>query len=144
MVFSIVDDHPDLCYGVLGRLPRENSSFAAGVMAATVGELLARDAAETRRSDVVLLDLQLKDGSAPAQNIARLKAAEYPVVIYTDEGRPERLLGTLGNYEVQEVIDGFEADWHRHHFDPGQGAHMIWAVGNARERIARLIDGAKP
>jgi AmiR/NasT family two-component response regulator len=53
-------------------------------MAATVGELLARDAAETRRSDVVLLDLQLKDGSAPAQNIARLKAAEYPVVIYTD------------------------------------------------------------
>jgi two-component system, NarL family, nitrate/nitrite response regulator NarL len=96
VVFSIVDDHPDLCYGVLGRLPRENSSFAAGVMAATVGELLARDATETRRSDVVLLDLQLKDGSAPAQNIARLKAAEYPVVIYTDEGRPERLLGTLG------------------------------------------------
>jgi len=46
-------------------------------------------------------------------------------------------------HEVQEVIDGFEADWHRHHFDPGEGAHMIWAVGNARERIARLIDGAK-
>jgi DNA-binding NarL/FixJ family response regulator len=96
VVFSIVDDHPDLCYGVLGRLPREYSSFAAGVMAATVGEFLAQDATEARRSDVVLLDLQLKDGSAPAQNIARLKAAEYPVVIYTDEGRPERLLGTLG------------------------------------------------
>jgi cardiolipin synthase A/B len=46
-------------------------------------------------------------------------------------------------HEVQEVIDGFEADWHRHHFEPGEGAHMIWAVGNARERIARLIDGAK-
>ena len=46
-------------------------------------------------------------------------------------------------HEVQEVIDGFEADWHRHHFDPGEDAHMIWAVGNARERIARLIDGAK-
>jgi cardiolipin synthase len=46
-------------------------------------------------------------------------------------------------HEVKEVIEGFEADWHRQHFDPGEGAHMIWAVGNARERIARLIDGAK-
>ena len=67
VVFSIVDDHANLCYGVLGRLPQENSSFAAGVMAATVGEFLALDAAETRRSDVVLLDLRLRDGSAPAQ-----------------------------------------------------------------------------
>jgi cardiolipin synthase len=46
-------------------------------------------------------------------------------------------------HEVQEIIDGFEADWHRHPFDPGEGAHLIWAVGNARERIARLIDAAK-
>ena len=46
-------------------------------------------------------------------------------------------------HEVEEVMDGFEADWHRHHFDPGEGAHMIWAVGNARERIAGCIDGAK-
>jgi two-component system, NarL family, nitrate/nitrite response regulator NarL len=96
VVFSIVDDHPDLCYGVLSRLPQTNSSFAAGVMAATVEEFLALDAAEARRSDVVLLDLRLKDGSALAQNIARLKAAGYPVVIYTGEERPERLLGTLG------------------------------------------------
>jgi len=97
VVFSIVDDHPDLCYGVLSRLPQENASFVAGVMAATVGEFLALDAAETRRSDVVLLDLRLRDGSAPAQNIARLKATGYPVVIYTDEERPERLIGTLGS-----------------------------------------------
>jgi two-component system, NarL family, nitrate/nitrite response regulator NarL len=96
VVFSIVDDHPDLCYGVLGRLPQENSSFVAGVMAATVGEFLVLDADEPCPSDVVLLDLRLRDGSAPAQNIARLKAAAYPVVIYTDEERPERLIGTLG------------------------------------------------
>lgn len=96
VVFSIVDDHPDLCYGVLARLPQENSSVAAGVMAATVGEFLALDGAGTRHSDVVLLDLRLRDGSAPVQNIARLKAGGYPVVIYTDEERPERLIGTLG------------------------------------------------
>jgi DNA-binding NarL/FixJ family response regulator len=96
VVVSIIDDHPDLCYGVLARLPRANSSFAAGVMAATVPEFLAVDAGAARRSDVVLLDLTLKDGSSPADNVARLKDAGYPVVIYTGEERPERLQGTLG------------------------------------------------
>jgi DNA-binding NarL/FixJ family response regulator len=96
VVVSIVDDHPDLCYGVLARLPRANSSFAAGVMAATVAEFLALEAEAPRRSDVVLLDLTLKDGSFPADNVARLKNDGYPVVIYTGEERPERLQGTLG------------------------------------------------
>jgi DNA-binding NarL/FixJ family response regulator len=96
VVVSIVDDHPDLCYGVLARLPQANSSFAAGVMAATVPEFLELDAEAARRSDVVLLDLTLKDGSSPADNVARLKDVGYPVVIYTGEERPERLQGTLG------------------------------------------------
>ena len=96
VVVSIVDDHPDLCYGILARLPRANSSFAAGVMAATVAEFLALDAAAARRSDVVLLDLTLEDGSSPADNVARLKDHEYPVVIYTGEEQPERLQDTLG------------------------------------------------
>lgn len=93
---SIVDDHPDLCYGVLTRLPQANSSFSGGVMAASVPEFLALDAAAAHRSDVVLLDLTLKDGSSPAQNVARLRDGRYPVVIYTGEERPERLQGTLG------------------------------------------------
>lgn len=96
VVVSIVDDHPDLCHGVLARLPQENSSFAAGVMAATVAEFLVLEAAAARRSNVVLLDLTLKDGSSPAENVARLKDGGYPVVIYTGEERPERLQGTLG------------------------------------------------
>jgi DNA-binding NarL/FixJ family response regulator len=95
VVVSIIDDHPDLCYGVLARLPQENSSFAGGVMAATVPEFLALDAEAARRSDVVLLDLNLKDESSPPDNVARLKDAGYPVVIYTGEERPERLQGTL-------------------------------------------------
>jgi DNA-binding NarL/FixJ family response regulator len=96
VVISIVDDHPDLCYGVLARLALTNSSFAAGVMAAAVAEFLAVDAEAAHRSDVVLLDLTLKDGSSPADNVASLKGAGYPVVIYTGEERPERLQGTLG------------------------------------------------
>ena len=96
VVVSIIDDHPDLCHGVLTRLPRANSSFAAGVMAASVQEFLVLDVTAARLSDVVLLDLTLKDGSSPAENVARLKDCGYPVVIYTGEERPERLLGTLG------------------------------------------------
>jgi two-component system, NarL family, nitrate/nitrite response regulator NarL len=96
LVVSIIDDHPDLCHGVLARLPQANSMFAAGVMAASVPEFLALDAAAADWSDVVLLDLTLKDGSSPADNVARLKDHGYPVVIYTGEERPERLQGTLG------------------------------------------------
>jgi DNA-binding NarL/FixJ family response regulator len=81
---------------VLSRLPQANSSFAAGVQAATVSEFLALDAAAPRRSDVVLLDVTLEDGASPAQNVAQLKASEYAVVIYTGEPRPERLQCTLG------------------------------------------------
>src|SRR5690349_24173599 len=80
VVVSIIDDHPDLCYGVLARLPQTNSSFAAGIMTASVPEFLALDGAATRRSDVVLLDLTLKDGSSPAENVTRLKDHKYPVV----------------------------------------------------------------
>jgi DNA-binding NarL/FixJ family response regulator len=96
VVVSIIDDHPDLCYGVLARLPQANSSFAAGVMAATVADFLTLDVEAARRSDVVLLDLTLKDESAPPGNVAQLKDAGYPVVIFTGEERPERLQGTLG------------------------------------------------
>ncbi|MFZ3216593.1 MAG: phospholipase D-like domain-containing protein [Candidatus Acidiferrales bacterium] len=45
--------------------------------------------------------------------------------------------------EVGEIVDCFEADWHRQRFDPGRDARLIWCVGNARERIAEFIDGAK-
>ncbi|MGH9746035.1 MAG: phospholipase D-like domain-containing protein [Candidatus Acidiferrales bacterium] len=45
--------------------------------------------------------------------------------------------------EVEEVIACFEADWHRHHFEPGDHPTLIWCVGNARERIAKFIDRAE-
>ncbi len=50
---------------------------------------------------------------------------------------------TSHKHEVDEVIAGFEADWHRKDFDPGADAHLIWCRGNGRDRIARFIDGAK-
>jgi phosphatidylserine/phosphatidylglycerophosphate/cardiolipin synthase-like enzyme len=46
-------------------------------------------------------------------------------------------------HEVSEIIDCFEADWARQAFDSGDHSHMIWCVGNARQRIANFIDDAK-
>jgi cardiolipin synthase A/B len=50
---------------------------------------------------------------------------------------------TAHKHEVDEIVAGFEADWHREDFDPGPDAHLIWCKGNGRNRIARLIDGAE-
>lgn len=47
------------------------------------------------------------------------------------------------SHEVNEIIDCFEADWHRKTFDPGANAHLIWCCGNGRDRIAEFIDQAK-
>ena len=45
--------------------------------------------------------------------------------------------------EVEEIEACFEADWRREPFDSGEAAHLIWCKGNARDRIAELIDSAK-
>jgi phosphatidylserine/phosphatidylglycerophosphate/cardiolipin synthase-like enzyme len=43
-------------------------------------------------------------------------------------------------HEVNEIMQCFEADWARQPFEPGENSHMIWCVGNARQRIAHFID----
>jgi cardiolipin synthase A/B len=45
--------------------------------------------------------------------------------------------------EVEEILEGFEADWQRQSFDGRPDSHLIWCKGNGRERIARFIDEAK-
>ena len=46
-------------------------------------------------------------------------------------------------HEVAEIVECFEADWHRKPFKGGEHSHLIWCCGNGRERIAQFIDGAK-
>jgi phosphatidylserine/phosphatidylglycerophosphate/cardiolipin synthase-like enzyme len=50
---------------------------------------------------------------------------------------------TLHDDEVKEIIDCFEADWHRKKFDLGDQALLIWCNYNGRDRIAEFIDRAK-
>jgi cardiolipin synthase len=50
---------------------------------------------------------------------------------------------TSKGHEVAEVIECFDADWDRKKFAPGDHSHLIWCVGNGRQRIGQLIDSAK-
>jgi cardiolipin synthase A/B len=43
-------------------------------------------------------------------------------------------------HEVEEIINGFEADWSRQDF---ASQHLIWCRGNGRERITQFINQAK-
>ena len=52
-------------------------------------------------------------------------------------------LVTSHSHEVDEIVECFEADWARKPFEPVKDCHMIWCVGNARERIAQFIDNAQ-
>ncbi len=45
--------------------------------------------------------------------------------------------------EVKEIVTCFDADWDRETFNPGEHSHMIWCIGNGRQRIGQFIDEAK-
>jgi phosphatidylserine/phosphatidylglycerophosphate/cardiolipin synthase-like enzyme len=45
--------------------------------------------------------------------------------------------------DVTEIVDGFEADWHRESFSPQKHSHLIWCPGLGRDRICDFIDQAK-
>jgi cardiolipin synthase len=50
---------------------------------------------------------------------------------------------TTRRHDVAEIIECFEADWHRHVFDPHHKSHLVWCPGPGRGRICELIDGAR-
>ncbi|MEG9436842.1 phospholipase [Edaphobacter sp. HDX4] len=50
---------------------------------------------------------------------------------------------TLHKHEVEEVIECFDADWNRTEFTSGEHSHLIWCIGNGRQRLCELIDSAK-
>lgn len=50
---------------------------------------------------------------------------------------------TSAHHEVAEIMECFDADWARQPFTPGDNSHLIWCVGNGRQRIGQFIDEAK-
>ncbi len=50
---------------------------------------------------------------------------------------------TTRSHDVAEIIECFEADWHRHTFDPHHTSHLVWCPGPGRDRICQFIDSAR-
>jgi phosphatidylserine/phosphatidylglycerophosphate/cardiolipin synthase-like enzyme len=46
-------------------------------------------------------------------------------------------------HEVNEVVECFDADWERQKFESGDSSHLIWCIGNGRQRIGQFIDEAR-
>src|SRR5580704_8444571 len=49
---------------------------------------------------------------------------------------------TSHKHEVAEIAQCFDADWKRDKFDAGDKSHLIWCIGNGRQRLGQLIDSA--
>ncbi|HWF86643.1 MAG TPA: phospholipase D-like domain-containing protein, partial [Vicinamibacterales bacterium] len=50
---------------------------------------------------------------------------------------------TTRSHDVAEIIECFEADWHRDTFDPHHTSHLVWCPGPGRDRICQFIDSAR-
>jgi len=50
---------------------------------------------------------------------------------------------TTRPHDVSEIVECFEADWHRHHFAPGAESQLVWCPGPGRDRICEFIDAAR-
>lgn len=77
---AVIDDHEAIRLGVAAALSGSSAGRIAVVSEdATVDAFLARGL----RADVVLLDLQLADGTDPRENTEDLIAAGYTVLVYS-------------------------------------------------------------
>jgi phosphatidylserine/phosphatidylglycerophosphate/cardiolipin synthase-like enzyme len=50
---------------------------------------------------------------------------------------------TKRSHDVEEVVECFEADWHRQAFAPRSKSHLVWCPGSGRERLCHFIDEAR-
>ncbi len=105
MHVAIIDDHPAILSGVEGGL-RHSFPHAEPASLRTVAQAL--DAGHDFAA--VLLDIQLDDGTDPAQNTARLVARGWPVLLYTQETRRSVVAsclkaGALGIVGKKDTLD---------------------------------------
>jgi phosphatidylserine/phosphatidylglycerophosphate/cardiolipin synthase-like enzyme len=52
-------------------------------------------------------------------------------------------IATSHKHEVDEIIECFDADWDRTTFNACDHSHLIWCIGNGRQRLGQLIDEAR-
>jgi two-component system, NarL family, nitrate/nitrite response regulator NarL len=82
---AAVDDHPIILDSLPGWVVTDEGDIRVVATAATVGALLAGPG---RHADVVLLDLDLGDGTPVAGNVAAILAAGPAVLVLSASDRP--------------------------------------------------------
>ncbi len=82
---AAIDDHPIVLGGIVGWLRADDSDIRLVATAATVDGLLAGPG---RDADVVLLDLDLGDGTTAEQNVAAILAAGPAALILAASDKP--------------------------------------------------------
>ena len=82
---AVVDDHPIILGSIAGWFMADESDIRVVATAATVDDLLAGPG---RSADVVLLDLDLGDGTAVESNVAAIIAAGPAVLVFSASDRP--------------------------------------------------------
>jgi DNA-binding NarL/FixJ family response regulator len=136
---AAVDDHPIILDSVAGWVTADEGDIRVVATAATVDALLAGPG---RRADVVLLDLDLGDGTAVAHNVAAILAAGPAVLVLSASNRPRAVRAamhagargyTLKNEQAAQIRSAIREvaagrDW----ISPGL-AH-IFATDDAAER----------
>jgi DNA-binding NarL/FixJ family response regulator len=82
---AAVDDHPIILDNVAGWVMADESDIRVVATAATVQDLLAGPG---RHADVVLLDLDLGDGTTVGDNVTAILAAGAAVLVLSASDRP--------------------------------------------------------
>ena len=89
---AVVDDHAVVVRGLVAELRAESTGTEVTATARSVDELLALQVPV----DVVVLDLQLRDGSRPADNVARLLAHGARVLLFSAYEDDQQLFDAVG------------------------------------------------
>jgi phosphatidylserine/phosphatidylglycerophosphate/cardiolipin synthase-like enzyme len=107
---------------------------------------------ETTRKALLRADIDVKDGN-PAfdltheksmvidDNTAFVKSLNWATRNLTETR--DYAVVTTNRRDVAEMLECFEADWHRHAFEPREKSHLVWCPVYGRERICRFIDQAR-
>jgi two-component system nitrate/nitrite response regulator NarL len=89
---AVVDDHPIIRDGITGWVTVPDSGISVVATATTVDAVLAGPG---RGADVVLLDLDLGDGTTVERNVATILAAGPAVLVLSASERPATVRGAM-------------------------------------------------
>ncbi len=104
---AAVDDHPIVLGGIVGWLDSEHGDIRVVGTATTVDGLLAGPA---RHADVVLLDLDLGDGTSAERNVGAILAAGPAVLILAASDKPLSVRAAMRAGALGYVLKNEETD----------------------------------